>query len=171
MGLKEYVSSGLSPELSNGQVRLISGIESVDSIIGDAPVSADIFKLAKDNLKKYFAVVGLSEKFDESLILVKKILGWENIFYTKRNVASICCSPHEVYDKETIEMIENINMYDVELYKYGKKIFESLIREQGTSFEKEVKRFQVLNEFYYPYSPHRLFYKSKKYLLRALLSG
>lgn len=171
MGLREYVRSGLSPELSNGQVRLISGIKSVDSISGNNPVSIDILNVAKRNLQDYFAVVGLSERFDESLILFKRILGWENVFYIKQNVAVTRFSSQEVYDEETIDVIRNVNRLDLKLYDYAVRMFESLVRDQDETFTREVARFQLLNAYYYPFSPHRMLFKIRKgkdYLLRRI---
>lgn len=169
MSLKDYVSSAISPELTNGQTRLISGVERVDSINGDEFVSADILEIAKKNLQDYF-VVGLSEKFDESLILFKRILGWKNIFYIKRNVTDRRPSINEI-DEETIKTIIEYNKLDIDLYIFAEQIFENFLKGQGASFNKQVEHFRLLNKYYYPFSPHRMIHKIKKvtnYLLREI---
>src|SRR6185436_7498297 len=63
IGLKDYAVGGLSEELDNGQVRLISGC-------GRRPpygaCSREFLELAKQNLRERFALVGLAERFDET---------------------------------------------------------------------------------------------------------
>lgn len=147
MSLSDYVSSGISPELTNGQTRLISGVERVDSITGDEPVSADILEIAKRNLQDYFIVGGLSERFDESLILFKSLLRWRNIFYIKQNVTRSRPSKREI-PRKTMEVIEKHNKLDMELYEFAKQMFEEQIREQGASFKDELRTFQLLNKAY-----------------------
>jgi len=146
MSLSDYVDSGVSPELTNGQTRLISGVEKVDSVNGNEPVSADILEVAKRNLN-HFAAVGLSERFDESLILFKRLLGWKNIFYVEQNVTRSRPSIQEI-SRQTIRIIENHNKLDLELYEFAKQKFEQLICEQGASFKSELRTFQRLNKVY-----------------------
>ena len=38
----------------------------------------------RSNREKKFEFVGLAERFDESLILLKKIFGWNNMFIKKQ---------------------------------------------------------------------------------------
>lgn len=73
MNLAEYVRSGLSHEANNGQVRQISGVEAV--FFDREPVSPGVLDVAKRNLSEHFHGVGLLERYDESLILFKKLLG------------------------------------------------------------------------------------------------
>ncbi len=87
MSLKDYVRCEVSPGVVSGQTRAISGVQGVDSMTGSGPISRDILDIAKKNLIEYFMLVGLTERFDESLILLKRALGWRmyDIFYTKKN--------------------------------------------------------------------------------------
>ena len=43
----------------------------------DEPCTAEILEKAKQNLAKYFSVVGLTERFEESLALMKLRFGWK----------------------------------------------------------------------------------------------
>lgn len=149
MNLSDYVSSGISAELTNGQTRLLSGAEKVDLVIGSEPGSAGILEIAKENLQNYFVAVGLSERFDESLILFKRTLGWRNVFYVKQNVARIRPSKRDI-PRKTIEIIEKHNQLDMELYEFAKQMFEEQIRKHGASFKDELRTFQLLNRVYGP---------------------
>ena len=81
MGLKEYVEQGLSVELNNGQTRLLSGKEHGYEF-GNTP--EELLTLSIENIENHFSLVGLVERFDESLLLMKKILGYEDIRYVSQ---------------------------------------------------------------------------------------
>lgn len=50
--------------------------------------SPETLELAKNNLKKHFVVIGLVERFDETLFLLKRALGWDiPPYYFKTNVS------------------------------------------------------------------------------------
>ena len=78
MSLKDYVSSGLAKELDNGQVRLLAG-RKADECFAIGQCSKDLLEMAKKNLQEHFIVVGLTERFDETLILWKRSFGMEKI--------------------------------------------------------------------------------------------
>ncbi|MGB7521950.1 MAG: sulfotransferase family 2 domain-containing protein, partial [Spirulinaceae cyanobacterium] len=73
MTLEEFVSSGILETTDNCQTRLISGQMEVE--FGCA--SQEMLAMAKDNLQK-MAVVGILENLDETLVLIKKNLGWQD---------------------------------------------------------------------------------------------
>ncbi|MCL4396622.1 MAG: sulfotransferase family protein [Chloroflexi bacterium] len=75
MTLLDYATSGLSGELENDQTRLIAGRDPGDG--------GEMLRIAKANVREQFTVVGLLERFDESLLLMKKRLGWRNIYYVR----------------------------------------------------------------------------------------
>ncbi len=57
-----------------------------------------------ERIRAHFAVVGLSEKVDESLLLLKRSFGWKNIFYIKANVNKNRLAKEEV-SKGTLNII------------------------------------------------------------------
>lgn len=109
--------------------------------------SVEMLEQAKKNLREYFTVIGLTEKFDESLILFNKKLGWENIYYTKRNVNKNK-SPKEKISRSTLNCIEKYNELDIQLYKYAQELFEEQIEQYGDSFKKDLNSFKSLNPIY-----------------------
>jgi hypothetical protein len=141
MSLKDFASCGLTDSFENGQTRLLSGVQEGDT-------AKEILERAKKNLQEHFAVVGLTERFDETLILLKRILGWRNIFYTKLNVGMNRSKKKEDIPKETLSIIEKYNELDIELYRYAQERFEEQIRQQDSSFEKELREFRSLNKLY-----------------------
>ena len=98
---------------------------------------------AKENLKNYFKVVGFVDRFDETCILLQKILGW-NIpaFYVRKNVAK---HPHATKEipPETISLIHQYNELDLSLYNYAREIFTEMIQQQGDTFPEDLNKFKL----------------------------
>ena len=96
---------------------------------------------AKKNLRQHFSVIGLVERFDESLMLLKREFGWQNISYMRHNTTP----RQEQASEETIEFIKQDNALDMELYAYAQTLFAQQVKRQGPLFPLQVKRFQILN--------------------------
>lgn len=84
---------------------------------------------AKNNIDR-FAVVGLTERFDETLMLMKKTLGWKTFpYYENINVNPKRIKLTDI-PKQTLRVIERHNELDCELYEYAKKRFEERVRSE-----------------------------------------
>jgi Sulfotransferase family len=158
MSLPEFVRSGLSTELTDDQTRLISGVERVNTRHLDAeerrtlrpggePVTSEILEVAKKNLRDHFSAVGLFSRFDESLLLFKRRLGWKNIYYVRQNVSRNRPAKQQV-PGEVRDLIARQNEKDMELYEHAQAVFEESIREQGASFRSELRSFERNNRLY-----------------------
>jgi hypothetical protein len=147
MSLKEYAGSGLSLELDNGQTRFIAGFNFLDH---SQPASQEMLEVAKQNLKSHFAVVGIVEEFNKSLITLRKRFDWKTPFYVKENTTKNRLKK-KIISKDTLEVIKKYNELDIELYRYAKDIFEDLVNQQDASFEREIKVFNLLNGVYQTY--------------------
>ena len=71
----------LFPERRNTQCRFLAGAE--NSLLSDDRLLA----IAKEHLTKSFSAVGISERFEESLMLFATRFGWIVPFYRNRRVA------------------------------------------------------------------------------------
>jgi len=146
MGLKEYVANGLSTELNNGQVRLIAGVGS-DLPFGQG--KDDLLQEAIHNLETHFSVVGLTERFDDTILLMHQQLKWSKIpYYVKRNVTQSGAF-HKRIDSEPIDVIRQYNALDVALYEHVFSGFEQTIAEKLPIDIQE--RFEYFNSLYRPY--------------------
>jgi hypothetical protein len=141
MNLLDFVSSGLSGELDNCQTRLISGIDTSEAC------SIEMYHQAKENLQNHFAVVGIVEEFDKSMILLKRVLNWKLPLYTKRNVTKSRLS-YDKIDQLTLDTIAKLNKFDLQLYDLAKSIFSQMITDQGIAFRNDLFRFKILNYMY-----------------------
>jgi len=108
MSFEEYID--WDPQARNGQIHQICGQNSQLSL-----------EKAKENLK-VFEVVGITEMFNESLLLLKNKFKWANIEYVKENVTKSRPRIGEV-STEIIKKIEKNNELDIELFEYIKSDF------------------------------------------------
>jgi Sulfotransferase family len=140
LDLKTLLARELTSELCNGQTRQLAGDEWEDP---QRVVTRAALDRAQANLT-HFRVVGLLEKFDASLLLLRRAFGWHWPFYVKENVTKE--KPDETFlDPETRGLIEEANRLDLELYEYARKLFDEHCRAAGDSFAKELGHFRRSN--------------------------
>ena len=134
----------------NGQVRALAGFADQlaffrKDYIPFGKCNNDILETAKANLSN-FKAVGLMERFDESLILFKRILKWElPPLYEKSNVANNRLRLPEISQK-AIDLITEINQYDLQIYAYASDLLQKRIDQEGDSFNLELNYFGLLNK-------------------------
>ncbi|KAJ8046610.1 Galactosylceramide sulfotransferase [Holothuria leucospilota] len=107
----------------------------------EADILAKIAQIDHD-----FDIVMLTEYYDESLILLKRLLCWdfEDILYFPVGIRSD--SHRMAKDKDLIDKSRKWNHGDVLLYEHFTKVFWSKIEEYGPSFEKDLQKFRNLNK-------------------------
>jgi hypothetical protein len=147
MSLQDYVLSGLSVELENGQTRLLAGLGDGDSATGSGTSGSGMLDRAIGNLTGHFAVVGLVERFDETLILLHRAFGLRNVFYTRQNARGASPRRDEL-DQDTLAHILERNALDMALYQFACGWFAQQVRCQGRSFPVQVRLFRSLNWLY-----------------------
>lgn len=147
MTLAEYAQSALSVELDNHQTRMLAG---TDANIGVGQCSNEMLELAKKNLREHFSVVAIAERFDEMLIMLRRLLGWKKLRYVKRNVGGHRLRRNDISDK-TVRLIREYNKLDVELYDYAVGMFDRLVGENGGAFSRQLRTFKVINKSYNVY--------------------
>lgn len=148
MSLEDYVRSDLTNEVDNYQTRMFSGMNIDRFLFGKVPIvdctQEDLLR-AKQNLDKYFCLVGLTNQFDESLLLLKRYFGWSRVYYFKRKETDY--KKNEV-SQNTMEVIKSRNELDEELYTYAKDKFSSLLEIQNNGFHDDLRKFKRNNEMY-----------------------
>jgi hypothetical protein len=144
MSLREYASSKLTDELDNGQVRLLAGVDSDRSVPIGACDTA-LLNVAKQNIETHFSLVGLSERFDESLALMAILLGWDwTPSYTNLNVSTNRPEKGRI-DASTRKRIEQANPLDCEIYAWAKQRFETLINQHRDNVHRLVGNIHEAN--------------------------
>ncbi len=114
MDLCEYAMS--IKQLENGYTRIFSRL-TLDEV-NKNPERA--LSLAKQNLKEYFSVIGLTERFDETILLVMRKLGWDQLpFYQSVNVTSNRLKQNDI-PEDTLQLINSI-LSSIIVYHSGSK--------------------------------------------------
>jgi hypothetical protein len=147
LSLKDYVEKGVNRQMDNGQVRALSGKGTgLGDAVGYGECTQDMLELAKHNLSNGYALAGLTERFDVSLLLMKRLLGWKKTFYRRQKVTRERPSLSEIA-RDARLAIEDRNRFDLELYRLASKLFERHLEKQSILFPLEVAAFRTANLF------------------------
>lgn len=124
IGVEEYLTSIQPIELNNGQTRLLSGLEKRDAF---GCTSSDLLDRAIENLERHFVWVGLTEQFEQSLLLLAATMGWRFPHYQSGMVSKRDPRSHAT-DAATIQTWRELNDLDCKLHAYAQ---ERLAKELG----------------------------------------
>lgn len=140
LSIESFLRLKLSTEFDNSQIRQISGIKGV------RPGKCDeyMFEKAKENLEKFYPVFGLTEMYDESLLLLRKHLKLPNPYYILLNKGKNVIK-NEIA-QEIKEVIYETNALDMRFYEYALNKFNNSIKELGDVFQQEVIEFRKKND-------------------------
>lgn len=140
MLLHQYVEQRTSIELDNDQTRYF--IEQPNPADRFTPITPDLLDAAKSTLGRHMAVVGLAERFDESLVLAQCAFGWLNVTYERKNVTENRPGQAAI-DPATLALIRDINRYDVALYEHAVTLFERQVTVLGDAFDARLRDFRT----------------------------
>lgn len=163
MGIGEYIESGLDPMLFNAQTRLLSGVWDT---IPAGTCTPEHLEQAKENLEKHIKVIGLTEQFDESLILLRETFGWSHLHYTRQNVTSNRPKT-EGLSPEELSAVKSANELDLALYEFALPLFQEQITRYGPAFDKDLNTFRFKNRFFSPVS--KLYWQMRKVSVRVFI--
>lgn len=143
ISLEEYVET-MGAEKGNLQTRLLFGLSEVSK-----PTPENIIATVKQNLDRHFRVVGLVERFDETLVLLQRAFGWRSPVYVRQNVTLAAEKNQAEISQATLQKIKQYNAMDLELYEYGLQKFEQQIAAID-QFEQRLNQQRLLNRLYQP---------------------
>lgn len=124
--LAALLESRLALMMNDGQVRLFS------AVWGDAPfdgVDDGLLATAAENLRSC-AVVGVTEQFDLTLLLLQRAFGWRDIGYTRDNVGHNRL-PAAALSPETLAAVRRYNQRDLALYEIARELLARQARAAG----------------------------------------
>lgn len=127
--LHDYAVTRVSHELDNDQVRWLCARDHFDVPVGE--VSREMVEEAKWNLANAFGVIGLVERFGDSLRCLRSAFGWEEVHPPERRNANRHRPTLDRVAPDTIAAIREINRYDCELYDYARVLFEEQVVRLG----------------------------------------
>jgi hypothetical protein len=117
----------------NLHTRMLSGLPDPFGEVDDAMLAH-----AKHNLRDGLAFFGLTERFDESLVLAKQRLGLQRILYDSKSRVNTTRPRGDEVTAELRRSSERWNHYDIELYRYAQELFDSAPERGQAEFEIEL---------------------------------
>ena len=143
MTLRDYVASGITGELANGQTALLAG-QKQDAPSGDL----SLLERAQANIMRHFAAVGVTEDFDRTIVLFKLALGWRMpLVYESVNVTAGRPDANAI-DEETLEAIRSQNRLDELLYRFIRDRLNWTIANNEGAVRRELRVLRLDNAVY-----------------------
>lgn len=142
VSLEEMVRSGRWPAADNQQARAIANDWSTP--FGEC--GEETLGIALKNVEEHFAVVGLTERFDESLLLLGQAFGWRKLQYVPLNTAR---RTEGGVDRAAARVIEDLNGVDRELYARLRTRFEAALA--GRDWRGDLGALERRNRLYRPW--------------------
>lgn len=136
--LEDLMERGIPIMMNDAQVRLISGVWGEPDF---GKIDETILETAVENLRSC-AVVGLTEKFDDSILLLQNAFGWANVGYKSSNLGTNRPQQDQL-SASMLETIKKHNLFDQLLYEEAKRLFAAQSRQLSRFFQLKVVMMQM----------------------------
>ena len=141
MTFKDFINSRLVA-VNNYQTSVLSGNWKGQYEEAE-PLGWEALEKAKDNLIRYFKMVGTTDRHDETILVLAKKFGWKNYYYfEKKNISKRDNSIPE----ECRKIIADRNKLDIELYNFAGRMLDEAIVSYGQNFNKDLRRLRYANK-------------------------
>jgi|EndMetStandDraft_5_1072996.scaffolds.fasta_scaffold83983_2 hypothetical protein len=125
--LRRYVEeTPASQFFNNGQTRLIGS----KNLLHAPPADRATLDRAKERLSSSFSVVGLTDRFDETLAIIARDLEWADVATQPPEKVSANRVSVNALPDEDRQVIADHNALDAELYAFARDLFESRAARQ-----------------------------------------
>jgi hypothetical protein len=140
MTLREFVRCDEAfHETHNGQTSALAGL------LNARRVTPRHLLQAVWNLRRHFPVVGITEEFDASVVLMQRALGWRRLpLYTRENVAPRG-GAEEFLTPDVAREVAAANSLDIALYRWARRRLHRQTRRAGQAFEDHLAAFHAAN--------------------------
>jgi hypothetical protein len=131
-------------KFDNAQTRYLAGEGGVAIDDHAHRVTRDMLELAKQRLEHDIWWFGLTERFEESVLMLADLLRWKRPQYVSARVTK---SRGDEQPPETalLAKIREINALDVELYEHAARLFEQRLASQPPDFADRLARLRHRN--------------------------
>ena len=143
MSLERFVTSDQIDEQNNAQTHRLLGLLRGGAHQRVKLSDEEKLEQVKAVLKQRFSLFGITEDYDAFLVMARHLLGWPDIFYTRKNVSRKKTKIDDL-PENTLALIKEQNSVDVALYRYARKLFRQRF-EQLELADDAVKQFQEAN--------------------------
>lgn len=142
LSIAEFVESGIAVGMNNGQCRFLNGDLDEFPFNGD---HSELYQRAIANVDNYFIWLGITERFDESVLVLSDILGWETEPYYIRENISPNRKPVNQIDPVQLDIVRRYNQYDSMLYQLANERLNQEIASRP-GFEQRLEKFRLRNK-------------------------
>ena len=125
----------------------------------------ETYELAQERLLKRIDTIMISERFDESVLLLQKILNLRSPYYRRVNTGNVPYSANS-QNEDLTDFILSRDHYDCKLYTTAVERFDSMIRERFQNIEQDLGRYRwrnrIIGNVFHVWdnvSPIKFFYK------------
>lgn len=143
----EYLAQ--NPSFATLHIRYLLGMPADkpnQAIDAHAVLPDNALEIAKQRLVNDYTAFGLTERLDESLLLLREVFGWRNIYYESRNITRGKPTSTPV---ETVDALREACALDIALYDYAKGLFEERLQQTfGDRLPALLATFQRNNRLY-----------------------
>ncbi|MBF2078881.1 MAG: sulfotransferase family 2 domain-containing protein [Synechococcales cyanobacterium T60_A2020_003] len=146
MTLAEFVQSGEFVEIENAQSLRFTGHLRQRSLGFSKYDPEETLAGAKAILRDRMSVFGLTEQYTKFLIMLQRLLKWQDIYYVRQNISRQKTSRDSI-DPAVMQIIQERNAIDIALYTYAKELFEERCSELGIT-QEDVEKFEAGNKAY-----------------------
>ena len=136
--IAEYARNEEFGRPDNMQVRYVTGAGT------DGRMTADDLERAKIALCARYACFGLTERFDESLVLLRRALGWGPLYYLEQNVTA-SRPPLAEIPGEALEIFARKYSLDAELHAFARQEFARRVAALGNALGRELAALRGLS--------------------------
>jgi hypothetical protein len=170
LSFRSFLSRRQPLELDNGLVRFLSGDPAGENVfINPKPfgtLDESDLQRALMNLEHRFAGFGLVEKFDQSLLLMRPMLGLRSCFYERRNESSPAV-PKPDFPDDALPLVS----LDQRLYSAAQNIWHERFAMQPPHLNNSLEQFQAVNRLVQPVFKLRHHLRNGLSVLRASRSS
>jgi hypothetical protein len=144
--LKEFITHPDIDEMPNGQAFRILGLLKKDIWKKTKKSEQELIDEVTHQLKHRFTLFGLTEMYDDFLLMAQRGLGWKDIFYQRMNSSKVKTDKSTI-PADVIELIKKQNSIDIALYDFAKVLFKHRFENMGLTAEM-VKTYKDNNKKY-----------------------
>ena len=133
ISLLELIKGPHGGHFINLQTRIICGIND--------------FNAAIDTIDREFALIGITERFNETLLLASHILGWRMIPYKRLNISTqwkINYIEELKNDKRAMDLLIDMNEIDIRLYEYVNSRLTERLNKLYPDFQERLMEYEAI---------------------------
>ena len=95
-----------------------------------------------------FQFIIISELFEESMVYMKRILGWttKDVLFIDQNKSMLKPNPRKIMTEDDKKLLSKFLYLDIALYDFAVKRFDEQIKKEGKDFLNELEHFKDVKQ-------------------------